>query len=122
MKTLIFWVLMVTAANAAQLEWDNTADGLLDVEFRVTVNEPWIVLKTIPAYPASLPITQFGYYQLRIPGTDVVSNTARYWVDASGQEFLELKSKVEGICRAAKAMGGTATSFAGRIRKEVPCP
>jgi hypothetical protein len=32
------------------------------------------------------------------------------------------ESKLAGICRAAKAMGGSSTSFAGRIRKEVPCP
>lgn len=33
----------------------------------------------------------------------------------------KLEGQVDAICRAAKAMGGTATTFAGRIRKEVPC-
>jgi hypothetical protein len=32
-----------------------------------------------------------------------------------------LEAQLASICRAAKAMGGSPTSFAGRIRKEVPC-
>lgn len=32
-----------------------------------------------------------------------------------------LERQLAGICRAAKAMGGTSTSLAGRLRKEIPC-
>jgi hypothetical protein len=92
MLALLFWFLFAASAHAANLEWDNTADGLLDVEFRVTVNEPWIVLKTIPAYPSSLPLTQFGYYRLRVPGTDHYSNEARYFADVVGSDNLSVKA------------------------------
>ena len=33
-----------------------------------------------------------------------------------------LESQLAGVCRAAKQMGGSATSLAGRLRKEIPCP
>jgi hypothetical protein len=92
MLTLLFWLIFATSAHAANLEWDNTADGMLDVEFRVTTAEPWIVLKTIPAYPASLPLAQFGYYRLRVPGTDHYSNEARYFVDVVGSDNLSVKA------------------------------
>ena len=36
-------------------------------------------------------------------------------------EIATLKSQLAGICRAAKAMGGSSISLAGRLRKEIPC-
>jgi hypothetical protein len=92
MKTLLFWLLMTIAAHAANLEWDNTADGTLEVEFRVTVNEPWILYKTIPAYPSSMPLTQFGYYRIHVPGTDHYSNEARFFTDVTGSDNLSVKA------------------------------
>jgi hypothetical protein len=32
------------------------------------------------------------------------------------------ESKLAGVCRAAKAMGGSSTSLAGRLRAQMPCP
>jgi hypothetical protein len=33
--------------------------------------------------------------------------------------IAKLEAQMAGLCRAAKAMGGTATTFAGRVRNEV---
>jgi hypothetical protein len=120
MPTLIFWLLMTTVVHAANLEWDNTADGLLDVEFRVTVNEPWIVLKTIPAYPSNFPLTQFGYYRLKIPGTTVYSNEARYFMDVVGSDNLSVKAldadRIEIVGMNCKSLSTTGRGLKRIVR------
>jgi hypothetical protein len=122
MLTLIFWLLMTVAAHAANLEWDPTADGFLLLEYSTSATGPFEVLKEIPAYPPSYPLSTFGFYRIRVANGGPVSNTVQFSLAVTDTAILELTSKLEGLCRAAKAMGGTATSFAGRIRKEVPCP
>jgi hypothetical protein len=42
-------------------------------------------------------------------------------VPVDDPRLLKLEAQMAGICRAAKAMGGTASTLAGRLRKEIPC-
>jgi hypothetical protein len=51
-----------------------------------------------------------------------LSNVVSFAVSESDARLLLLEAKMAGVCRAAKAMGGSSTSLAGRLRKEVPCP
>jgi hypothetical protein len=36
-------------------------------------------------------------------------------------DVAKLQAQLAGVCRAAKLMGGSATTLAGRLRKEIPC-
>lgn len=50
----------------------------------------------------------------------IVANSAADVTLAS--KVTKAESKLNGVCVASKAMGGTATSYAGRMRLNIPCP
>lgn len=93
MLILAFMLLFAAPVHAASLVWDNsTADGMFDVEFRATQNEPWTLHTTVWADAGGIDITKFGYYRIHIPGTDVVSNEARFSAEAVGSANLSVKA------------------------------
>jgi hypothetical protein len=81
MLTLFFFLLMTVSAQAASLVWDPTADGFLLLQYSKTETGPFEVLREIPAYPPSFPITEFGYYKLTVPNGGPSSNIARFFAD-----------------------------------------
>lgn len=127
-------------ASAASLQWDyDTTGGKIvpstaNVEWSLYPSGPWTLKKTIPSFPSSYTLdTTYGYYMIQNSGGN--SNVVQYVApppvppppppvddDSKMQaDILKLQSQMAGICRAAKAMGGSPTSLAGRLRKEVPC-
>jgi hypothetical protein len=81
MLILLFLLLLASPVSAASLIWDPTADGFLLLQYSATESGPFTVLKEIPAYPPSFPITEFGYYKLTVPNGGPSSNVARYSAD-----------------------------------------
>lgn len=142
MKTLFCWLCLVTSAQAGTLLWDyDTSIGPIPatatVQHAAVFTGPFLDVATIPSLPSTYPepLVPTGwtavYYRIHNDGGD--SNVAGYVlpvttittdprVDALLLRMTSAESKLAGLCRAAKATGGSPTSFAGRVRKEVPCP
>lgn len=124
MLTFIFWLLMTASAHAATLYWNGPIDGTVDIE-RKGEDGRFAFVDRVNANPPryTLPKGVWGEYKLTFPGGE--SNTVTYSADLDGSGGTDrldaLEAKLAGICRAAKAMGGTATTLAGRLRKEIPC-
>lgn len=62
-----------------------------------------------------------GSEEVSIPA-EVVKDRLNECPVAGPTQVQALEAKLDGICRAAKAMGGKPTTLAGRLRKEIPCP
>jgi hypothetical protein len=132
-------------SHAATLAWDydlstgGTISATALVQRGPAASGPFTTIATIPSLPSTYPEPAVPtgwtavYYRIHNDGGD--SNVAGYVlpvvtpttttdprVDALLLRMTAEESKMAGVCRAAKAMGGSPNSFAGRIRKEVPCP
>jgi hypothetical protein len=81
MLIVLFMLLFAAPVHAASIIWDPTADGFLLLEYSASEGGPFTVIKEIPAYPPSFPITEFGYYKLTVPNGGASSNVARYFAD-----------------------------------------
>jgi hypothetical protein len=93
------FLLLGVNAEASDLVWQYTTTN---VGPTVTIERAFYVVAD-----------NFFY---RVSNSVGSSNTVQVLIPVSEVDKLK-----DSICRAAKAMGGTATTFAGRIRKEVPC-
>jgi len=99
MLILFFLLLLSAPVQAASLIWDDTADGFLLLQYSKTETGPFEVLREIPAYPPSFPITEFGYYKLTVPNGGPSTNVVRFsadvdsgWIGAVGE--LDKRVKV----------------------------
>jgi hypothetical protein len=115
-------------AQATDLVWKYTTtnvSAIVMVERAPSESGPFTVISTVASNPSrfTLPAPDGLWY--RVTNATGVSNTVQYTIPivASFEDprIAKLEAQLAGICRAAKAMGGTSTSFAGRIRKEIPC-
>jgi hypothetical protein len=117
-------------AQAVDLVWQYTTtnvSGSVMVERAPSQSGPFTVISTVSSSPSrfTLPAPDGLWY--RVTNATGVSNVVQYTIPIVAGLSLEapriatLEAQLASICRAAKAMGGSPTSFAGRIRKEVPC-
>jgi hypothetical protein len=107
------------SAEASDLVWKYTTTNVgptVTIERANNASGPFTVVTTIPSSTTKFYVVPDNFFY-RVSNPVGVSNTVQV-VIVPVDEVGKLK---DSICRAAKAMGGTATTFAGRIRKEIPC-
>lgn len=105
----------VAFASAATLYWNGPQEGTVDIE-KKDATGAFVFVERVNANPPkyTLPTGAFGDYRLSFPGGQSNAVTYSADIDVANNDHA-------AICRAAKAMGGSATTFAGRIRKELGC-
>jgi len=124
-------LLILVLTNVAWV-WDyGTVDGqvkpppAITFECGPTATGPFQVVASFspaPIVAELFPVIPSTAAYCRIRSIDSISNVAAAPAPVIDSRVLALDAKLAGICRAAKAMSSTSTSFAGRIRKEIPCP
>jgi hypothetical protein len=142
MRTLFCWLLLIGSAQASTLAWDyDTTLGPIPTTATVQRGPasagPFTDLATIASLPSSYPepVVPTGwtavYYRISNAGglsnvtgyvLPVATTTTDTRVDALLLRMTAAESKLAGVCRAAKAAGGSSTSLAGRLRTQIPCP
>jgi hypothetical protein len=110
--------LLGVKAEASDLVWQYTTTNVgptVTIERANNASGPFTVVTTIPASTTRFHVVADNFYY-RVSNPVGSSNTVQVVIPVSEVDTLK-----NSICRAAKAMGGTATTFAGRLRKEIPC-
>src|SRR5687767_14812774 len=103
-------------AEAADLVWQYTTTNVgptVTIERANNASGPFTVVTQIPSGSTRFYVVPDNFYY-RVSNPVGSSNTVQVVIP---EEASKLK---DSICRAAKAMGGTSTTFAGRLRKEIP--
>jgi hypothetical protein len=111
-------LLLGVEAQAADLVWQYTTTNVgptVTIERSNNVSGPFTVVTTIPSSTTRFYVVADNFFY-RVSNPVGASNIVQVIIPVSEVDKLK-----DSICRAAKAMGGAATTFAGRIRKEVPC-
>jgi hypothetical protein len=115
---ILLFLLLAVNAEASDLVWQYTTTNVgptVTIERANNVSGPFTVVTTLPSSTTRFYVVPDNFYY-RVSNPVGASNTVQVVIPVSEVDKLK-----DSICRAAKAMGGTATTFAGRIRKEVPC-
>jgi hypothetical protein len=112
------------------LVWQYTTTNVgpsVTIERANTSSGPFTVVTTIPSSTTRFHVTPDNFFY-RVSNPAGSSNTVQVViapeptpVPVVDPRILKLEEQMAGICRAAKAMGGNATTLAGRLRKEIPC-
>lgn len=90
MLVLLFTLLFAASAQAASLEWDDTAEGTIAVEFSSSPDGPFTTIASIPAQPSQYPLTpgKFGFY--RVSNVSGSSNVVKFSLDIEAGEDARL--------------------------------
>lgn len=133
----------VSAARSVQITWTPNTEtdlagykiyyGFLSCE-AVGPMLPVVTLGKVSSYTLGNLPDDTTVVSARVTAVDAAGNESpksacvqQTWAPLSPEvtalktDVAKLQAQLAGICRAAKAMGGTATSLAGRLRKEIPC-
>jgi hypothetical protein len=111
------------------LVWQYTTTNVgpsVTIERANTASGPFTVVTTIPSSTTRFYVVPDNFFY-RVSNPAGSSNTVQVVIAPEptpvpvDPRILKLEEQVAGICRAAKAMGGNATTLAGRLRKEIPC-
>jgi hypothetical protein len=118
MMILLVLLLFAVSAEASDLVWQYTTTNIgptVTIERANNASGPFTVVTTIPSSTTRFYVVADNFFY-RVSNTVGSSNTVQVVIPVS--EVDKLKTS---ICKAAKAMGGTDLTLAGRLRKEIPC-
>jgi hypothetical protein len=111
-------------AQAAELLWTYTTTNVgptVTIERANNASGPFTVVTSLPSSTTKFYVVPDNFFY-RVSNPVGSSNTVQVViVPVDDPRLLKLEAQMAGICRAAKAMGGTASTLAGRLRKEIPC-
>jgi hypothetical protein len=111
------FLLLGVEAQAADLVWKYTTTNVgptVTIERANNASGPFMVVTTLPSSSTRFYVVPDNFFY-RVSNPVGASNTVQVLIPADAGALKE------SICRAAKAMGGNATTLAGRLRKEIPC-